>query len=683
MNWKLVAGLACGMALLLGACSGNNTTGTTTGTSSGTTPPTDENGGGGDGGGTDSTELTAAKTAFAAAERAVGMATAQAATARRTNTEADRAEARRLIKVARDLLDDAEEAADAAVEAAGDDAANDAARGAAIEYRRDVVRPYLSDQSTILDNAETPFLWFTRPLVRQAIADPDFRVPRGTTTNDEGVVVSRATIVRTPRTKANAAGTAQVENTAPVPIKSTTFKLIPYASGKMVFTSDARHSGAETFKVDGYTNTLNTEVNEPAATVAGYTGLQLTGDGLVVRYGGAAADWTDTRMKLNTEVDDSGTDAGANGWDLTITFDDPQPRSAAKGVTSWQGNGDFYWKARVDAHSSQLTGGANFVDGQLKQPDGYKDLGTYEVWLSNNVGVNLGLEPAAGSGAVTCRDGSLSSANGNACPDDDVQRYLNYAAYGMFLYTADEDGLDFTASGSNQGGRVQSINFGYAAFENKANKRTTNIGKAITSGKFNGRTIAVAYRGNARRTDYRSPKLLSKLVRGDVELTVSIPKTTGTGYVFGHIDGFEEWDAANSRWKQNAGAAGGISLINTGGTVQRGTITRVDLSSNGAVGSATNKADITANTGAFSGIAKATGTNLDGANGVLNAAGEATATGVFKGNFYGPLATPDDLEVAGTWRLGGGATGTEVEESKWVISGSFGAKRAAAPAASN
>ena len=674
MNWKLVAGLACGMALLLGACSGNNTTGT----SSGTTPPTDENGNGGDGdAGTESTELRAAKTAFATAQTAVRAATEQAATAGRTNTEEDRAEARRLIGLARTALAEAGTAADAAVDAAGTDAANDAARGAAIEYRRDVVTPYRTAQSTVLDGLETPLLWFTRALVRQAIADPDFRVPRGTTTNDEGEIVSRATIVRTPRTKANAAGTAQIANTDPAPISSTTFKLVPYASGKKVFSRDAKHSGAETFKVDGYTDQLNTD--DSITIVAGHTGLELTNSGLVIRYGGLHADWTDTRMKLSTAVDNAGADIGANGWDLTITFDDPQPRSAARGgVRSWQGNGDFYWKARVDAHSSQLTtGGDNYVAGLLTQPDGFKDLGTYEVWLSNHIGVNQGLEPVEGSGAVTCRDGSLSSANGNACPDDDVQRYLNYAAYGMFLYTADEDGLNF-ADINRPGGRVQSINFGYAAFENKANKRTTNIGEAIT-GKFNGRTIAVAYRGNARRIDNESPKLLSKLVRGDVELTVTIPKTTGTGNVFGHIDGFEEWDAANSRWKKNTGTAGGITLINSAPTRVKGTITRVDLYS-GSVGTG---ADITANTGEFSGTAKVPTTGGTNIGDVLNdhqGTSPNNGGGVFRGNFYGPLATPNDLEVAGTWRLGVVAEG---DEDKWSISGSFGAKRAPTPASSN
>ena len=691
MNWKLVAGLACGTALLLGACSGGNNAGT----SSGTTPPTGDNGGSngngddgnGGGGGTDSTELTAAKAAFASARRAVGLATEAADTARRTNTEADRDAARRLIGLARTALDEAGDAADAAVDAVPEGAENNAALGEAIKYRDRTVTPYISRERTALNDAERPFLWFTRALARQTVADPDFRVPRGTTTNDDGVVVSRATIVRKPRTKANAAGTAQIANTdPPANIKNdgTTFKLVPYASDKVLFSSDARHSGAETFKVEGYINSLNTGEATPGAAAAGHTGLGLTNSGLVIRYGGLHADWTDTRMKLNTEVDDAGTDAGANGWDLTIMFGNPQTLSAARGnVRSWQGNGDFYWKARVDAHSSQLMGGDNYVEGLLTQPAGYKNLGTYEVWLSNHIGVNKGLEPVEGAGVVTCRDRSLSSANGNACPDDDLQLYLNYAAYGMFLYKAD-DGLNFVDI-NTPGGRVQSINFGYSAFENKANRRTTNIGEPITSGKFKGRTIAVAYRGNARRINNVAPKVLSKLVRGDVELTVTIPKSTGSGTVYGHIDGFEEWDAANNRWKSNAGNAKGITLISSQATGTRplGTITRVDLYSSAPSATTTTGAPIDANTGEFAGKAKVP---ANGGTNVLNVLNDHAATGVnslggvFRGNFYGPLATQNDLEVAGTWRLGQVA---ENEEDKWSISGSFGAKQAAAPASSN
>ena len=239
----------------------------------------------------------------------------------------------------------------------------------------------------------------------------------------------------------------------------------------------------------------------------------------------------------------------------------------------------------------------------------------------------------------------------------------------MFLYTSDENGLDFAAPNNNQGGRVQSINFGYTAFEDKANKRTTNIGQAITSGKFHGRTIAVAYRGNAQRLDLEDPKLKSKLVRGNVELTVTIPETTGTGTVFGHIDAFQEWDAVNNRWNP------GLALVSTAATRARGTITRVDLSSDGTTGSTTNNVAITANTGAFNGVAKATGTNLANVLNDHQASSPNNVGGAFRGNFYGPLATPNDLEVAGTWRLGGGST--EVAEDKWVISGSFGAKQAA------
>ena len=645
MNWKLVAGLACGMALLLGACSGNPPA-----TSSGTTSPPDANGGSngdGDGdGGAGSTELQAANTAFGAAQTAVAAATAAATLAETAATEAARADARTKIAAARTALAAAVTAANAAhtAAAAGDD---DAALGAAIQLR-DRVTAYQTAQLAVLSTAESPLFWFTRALVRQAIADGEVQVPKENT--------NTAAIVRTARTKANAAGTAQIENTAPVPIKATTFKLVPYASGKKVFSSDAKHSGEETFKVDGYTNWLAS--NEAAHDTTTFTGLKLTGSGLVVRFGGLTADYPDTRMKLGTAVDTAGTDIGANGWDLAITFDDPQPLSGAKGVRSWQGNGDFYWKARVRPHASQLSGGANFVTGQMTA--GRENLGVYEVWLSNHIGIDKGLEPVAGSSAP-------------ANPDDDTHLYLQYAAYGMFLYTAD-DGLVYTGYNLRKG-RVQTINFGYTAFEDATGKRTTDINKAIPAGAtFTGQTIAVAYRGDASDITPVAPpypRVESKLLRGNVSLTVSIPKSTGTGTLSGTINGFETWDPSINRWTT------GLTLQNPTMTAATGvaTITAFHLNTDGSDG---GTAVNIGNDGTFNGIAKAVGSNLENALG-FHDGGSNDAGGVFKGNFYGPR-TDTALEVAGSWRSRPAGSG-DLDNDKWQISGSFGAKQK--PAASS
>ena len=655
MNWKLVAGLACGMALLLGACSGNNNTGT----SSGTTPPTDQNGGsngddGGDGdGGTKSSELQAAEMAETAARTAVMEATAAATTAETAGTEEARTRAQMKIAEARTALDLALSQAEAAYDAAPKDGTDDPALGAA-KTLLDRVRAYRTAELAELTTAEAPLFWFTRALVRQAIADGDVQVPKENT--------NTATIVRTPRTKANAAGTAQVENTAPVPIKSTTFKLVTYASGKKVFSSDAKHSGAETFKVDGYVNYLSS--NEGVQEGFSFTGVQLTSSGLVVRFGGisnsgpeASADFPDTRMKLNVAVDQGGTDIGAGGWDLAITFDSPKTFPGAKGVRSWQGNGDFYWKARVRPHASQLSGGTNYVAGQMAQ--GRENLGVYEVWLSNHIGVDKNLEDP---------NDPVASAR------DDENLYLKYAAYGMFVYTGD-DGLVYTGY-NNRKGRLQSINFGYTAFDDATGKKTTDINKAINA-TFTGQTIAVAVRGDESDGSLPEnptyPATATKLARGKVSLAVSIPKSTGTGTVGGTISDFEEWDPSNNRWK-----TGGLTLQNPTLTDSSAvaTLTTVHLNTDGSDGgTAVNIAD----DGTFNGIAKAgAATNLDN---VLNDNSGSNTGGVFKGNFYGPRTDSADLEVAGSWRLGYDAA-PEYSSNKWTITGSFGAKRQP-PASSN
>ena len=348
---------ATGMALSLGACSGNNTTGT----SSGTTPPTDQNGGSngdgsGDGdGGTKSSELQAARTAFTAAEMAVMEATAAATAAETAGTEAARANARTKIAAARTALALAVSRAQAAYNAAqvGTD---DPALGAA-KIVLDRVTAYQTAELAKLSTAEALPFWFTGALARQAIADGDVQVPSENT--------NAATIERTPRTKdTSTTDDTQIPNTAPKPIDGGTFKLVPYASGKKVFSRDAKHSGAETFKVDGYSDWLN---SNQASDSTSYTGLQLTGDGLVIRFGGNGKQYPDTKQKLDTATvtDNAASDVGENGWDLTITFDGPDTLSAEKGVRSRQGNGDFYWKARVETVASQQRAGANCVASVL------------------------------------------------------------------------------------------------------------------------------------------------------------------------------------------------------------------------------------------------------------------------------------------------------------------------------
>ena len=654
MNCKLVAGLACGMILLLGACSGNPPPPGTSTTP--TPPPTD----GEDMTGVENAQLTAANKAIEDARAKVKEAEdALALTAvDASNTVASRKDARDKIKAAIDELAAAETEVRRLLAVATEMEEDAEIRSALLQRQVDIVN-LRATKTEELRTAEKPLFWFTGALARQTLARDEVQIPRED--------VNDADISRTPR-RIPTSSTVPTPKDNPDRIKADTFEDIPYASGKMVFSTDkenekAAHDGTETFKVNGYTNWLSS--NE-ALDDTSYTGLQLNGDGLVIRFGGnGGTAYPDTIMKLGTAVDNG---VGTNKWDLRIKFDAPQTVDVDKGVASWTGNGDFYWKAIADADDSQLqTTGANYAEGQLPQPAGHKDLGVYEVWLSNHIRVNQNLEPKSSTTVVTCPDQSLSSANGGACPSDDTHDYLKYAAYGLFLYTAD-DGLLFGGYDNEdlRAGRVQSINFGYSAFQDATGKKTSNIKTAITEGTFTGETIALAYTGDAGATAvWPFPRTATKLARGNVSLTVNIPKSSVAAdiNIKGTISDFEEWDALNNRWKT------GLSLTSRAATAATGTVTTVYLNVNG---SATGAAvPITEGTGAFSGVAKAAGTNIAA---VLNDHGSGDTGGVFKGNFYGPRENPDELEVAGSWRIGYDAS-PELSDRKWAITGSFGAKQ--------
>ena len=640
MNWKLVTGFACGAALLLGACSGNNTTGASSGSAgadsgvSGT--DTDGNGdSNGDGNGDSNGDAESpAQTAFKRAEGAVELADDALELLETADTEANRADAREKIAEARRLLAAALMAAEAAVTAAegGDD---NTAYVQALEFRDDV-RNYRTRELARLNAAEVPLFWYNRPLLRQAIPNGTARAP------SDGTNV--ATVARTARTKdTSATDTAQIANTDPANIKSADFRTIMYSAGKKVFSG----SGDE-FKVDGYVSGTTTS---QLLDIALKTGLKLTSAGLEIRSGGAVGsgagintftgDYLDMRKKIDTTV---GGGISSGGWDLAIKFDQPQTRSATGGVSSWTGNGDFYWRAiaPVDRRQLDSTETAYYTASTYTQPSGFKDLGTYEVWLSNHIGLDPGLEPTAGSGAPPY-------------PDDDVQEYLNYAAYGMFVFTPD---AAVGAAIPTDRGRIQSMYFGYEAFKDETGKKTTDISKAITSGTFHGQTIATAFKGDrvpggtTGNTDFET-----KLLRGDVELTVSIPKSTGSGTLIGTIDNFAEWNGV--LWK---GYTDDFKVSFDNGTDD----TAISIGDGGT----------------FSGRASlAVGTGDPFTVGNADAAGEVgnSGAGQVKGNFYGPR-TDTELEIAGSWIVGHAATSPENDHAEWKITGSFGAKqRAAAP----
>ena len=478
-KWRLelklahLAGLACGLALLLGACSGNNASGTTTGGSAGTGDNGGSDGGGmdgdnGDGGMDDgkSAEQVAAETAVMAA-LAVTSANADAFADARTALAA-------WVTAAEAALKAAEEA----------DPVNPAELGAASRILA-VARAYQETQEDALSMHEGSFAWYGTQLARVALANGAAAMP-GERTN---------TI-----TKAVSSRTDSDGDLLDARLKSDTFKSLMYEDGDMVFSN----SGDE-FKVGGYVSEY--QVRDEGGDTAAVTGLTLTSSGVVIRTGNFASGWdyTDSLKDITANSQEGGADV--NRWDLTLTFDAPRPLTVPAGddpdrAASWTGNSDFYWKGIAMADETQLKGGTNYESDAFNQPAGFEDLGTYELWLSNHIGVDTNLEPEPGETAVC--PGSGSDERKSSCPEDDVNLYLSYAAYGMFAYSADPETFQEGAGDSKVGwhGRVSTMHFGYEAFADEDGKKTTDINEAITGATFSGQTTGFALRGTHEKFDH-------------------------------------------------------------------------------------------------------------------------------------------------------------------------------------
>ena len=641
------------------------------------TDRTAENGGGDSNGGAAPTPLQTAETEYEKAQTAVTAAVNEAQRAVAAGTEAARANAERLITAASMALAEAVRAADAAVAAAADGSGVEV--GAAARVRRQTLR-LQSLRTDDLDAARDSLAWYGRNLVRYVLASGEAVEPRES--------VNTATVVRTLRTIPNVdnlpppAGISQNVNTQipnPARIKADTFKTVMFEDGNRVFSVIDDGEGGDEFKVDGYVNSLGSGYSSDLRT---YTGLKLTDGGLVIRTGGTAnlgtdddntdlrtvADFTDMRRDITRYASDTTGNGGVtpfdsygdgdvdgirgqNGWDLEITFDEPQTRSVpvdfddiSNPVSSWTGNNAFYWKAIAPADPSQLDeDGDNYKANAFNQPKGYRDLGTYEVWLSNHVGLDRKREPAPGR-TTTCPDNS----RGTSCPNDDEHRYLKYAAYGLFAYTASTE--TFVARFNGRVGRINTLNFGYSAFGTENGQKTEDIGQAITGGKFHGYTLAYEFSGN---NNFNPNSIETKLLRGDVTLTVNILKgpvpeslnRSDVVNVEGTINNFQQWNEENKYW------------------------TAYDLN-NFTV--ALNRAVITSS-GTFVGTTQATpSTDF---NPVPGGVGGVAGAGNYKGSFYGPRADAKDLEIAGSWTVGTRQGTLGVSADRKTILGSFGAKQ--------
>ena len=320
--------------------------------------------------------------------------------------------------------------------------------------------------------------------------------------------------------------------------------------------------------------------------------------------------------------------------DLTISLGRPSP--------SPDGEPAHYWKARIPFTAEQAVAPPVKALLQDTRP---ADIGQYEVWLSNHAGVD---------------------DKGTETEADDAVRYLDHAAYGLFML---HDNLVNEPSYV----RPQAFAAGYDAFQDLENLRTTDVATSIAA-RFEGRTMARTL--ISRPFNSRADRIVitdTKPMRGDLTLNACIGGTgctgegfpTGANMISGMISNFERL-RTDGTWLLYEPTNGGIPL-------QEAAIA-VDGSFKGQVGHplhipesgsirGRDPSDFVSNTGSFA--ANPTPRPASGpATGDDN--GYAAQWG---GNLYGPR---NALEAAGWWHL---PYDGRAREGGWVsIIGSFGAK---------
>ena len=194
---------------------------------------------------------------------------------------------------------------------------------------------------------------------------------------------------------------------------------------------------------------------------------------------------------------------------INWNFDDVQvtfglPAAAPNTYPAW------YWNVRVPFRD-----GASSLDRNLADQFDYtyssnRDLGSYEMWLTT-------------LGRI---DPNLEDSGAQPYTRDDANRYLSYAAYGLFVFT-DNLGSFQTVD------RAQALHFGYEAFADSDDARTTDISSAVTA-TFTGKTMAHRYLHLAGGDSRRSHR--EELI-ADITLNAQIGGSGGGG-ITGIISNF-------------------------------------------------------------------------------------------------------------------------------------------------
>ncbi len=471
--------------------------------------------------------------------------------------------------------------------------------------------------------------------------------------------VSTATIKRYPR--AGADGTALAES-ARLKIAAAA---VPYSTGKRVIAAD--RSGSDELPLRDLTLRIGTttagevKIQGRDGTAATYTetdgvpvsSINLGSGRITYKFGGAGVAFHDTqrRFDIGSTKDawkDLGADGQAGGSDDGNCWQSDLARCSAWNSDdleiAWQAgdsggrnspNGEpvYYWSSRVPFPQGQSPSQPNLLPTFQNGRNDW-DLGLYQLWVTNHGGYDRNLEPAAGKG-------QRSRA-------DDVARHLKYAAYGVFVHT--DTLTDYLLPS-----RVQAFHFGYDAFEDKADKRTTDLATPIVV-RFDGRTMGFMYE------HFNNPNPVRTDIRGDVVLNARIG--SGSNTIYGQVTSLEKL-SPEGRWVRFERA---VNIKDDADRADRLVFASDGFGLNGqdfAAAGAPIGAD-----GSYSGGAYLQ--YWDSADSVWKPKtwdfnpSHSSNSSEFGGTLYGPR---DDLETAGYWYLEGDA-----RRERWGgIVASFGA----------
>ncbi len=295
----------------------------------------------------------------------------------------------------------------------------------------------------------------------------------------------------------------------------------------------------------------------PISGISGYqrhyrnpvtSSIRFTPDGMVFRTGGEGTVFSLFKHDLDRSSS-RGRDGTSNvgNWgnvDNGVTSDDCSGNyepfcydfNRSDMEISWgapyadpDGEPNYYWASRYGLSGNQPQPDPEDSDGRRLAAHGA--LGDLRVWLSNHGGLDAG---------------ALADDAG-----DDADRYLSYAAYGLFVFT---DYIDEYP----RPGLLQGFHFGYDAFRDADNMRTTDRAASIEA-TFRGRTMGMILhpRSNSVGSESAPHVLHFTRLRGDVTLNACIGAgaCTGTGIptgsnkIMGNIANLQSLE--NGIWQKN------------------------------------------------------------------------------------------------------------------------------------